>query len=286
MRALLLALIFGIHLFASAILNYEFYPRSDRFDLMITFNKAYEGEIKRQTTPEMILITLKDASIYENVQKSFDNRLVNEIRIYQDGQDVNIAFITNLKLNLTASRASQGMGLRFRLKEDVALKPQETQNQIAQTQETKELPHKNSVEFKEDNIDFTRYLLVLGFLGVMIIILLIIKKRVGSNETKSWLFNSMVPKNSDIKVISQKQLDMKNRVVIFEVGRKQYTVLIGQNSYLLLDKTEFSKKKSEFESILDENQERLNSFLELENKRYDDLNLENYKKRAGMLYDE
>ncbi len=294
MRFLLPILLLFVPLFSAPILNYEFYPRSDRFDLMITFAKKYEGELNRINSDKKIIITLKDTTIFENVKKSFDNNLIKGVSIGQAGKDTVIVFDTLQTLNMTASKSAEGTGLRIRLKEDVAKKQNSTVQAPAKEPILKPLIDDKKEEpqaatFKEDNTDMSRYFAVIAILFVLIAILLYVKKRFTSKDAltrSAWLFGAPV-QSENMKVVFQKQLDIKNRVVVFEVGDIRFTVLIGQNSSTLLDKKEIAPKKGGgFDAILDDSEEKLNSYLKLENKRVDDARFESYKKRAAILGDD
>ncbi len=50
-------------LLASQILNYNIYDRTDRVDLMLTFDTPFEGTISQQRQTGSILIKLNNASI-------------------------------------------------------------------------------------------------------------------------------------------------------------------------------------------------------------------------------
>ena len=58
MTKLLLILFIPLLLNASKILSYNVYDRTDRVDVMITFDTPYEGKIRQNTSPSKIIIKL------------------------------------------------------------------------------------------------------------------------------------------------------------------------------------------------------------------------------------
>ena len=62
MRIILL-LALPLFLFGSKILSYNVYERSNRVDVMITFDTPYEGKLSKTNKNNTIILKLKKASI-------------------------------------------------------------------------------------------------------------------------------------------------------------------------------------------------------------------------------
>ncbi len=65
-----LILALALSLNAAKILSYNIYDRTDRVDVMITFDTPYDGIIKQSITKSKIIIKLQDASIESEKQKN------------------------------------------------------------------------------------------------------------------------------------------------------------------------------------------------------------------------
>ncbi len=108
--------------------------------------------------------------------------------------------------------------------------------------------------------DFTfAFIKVLFVLGFMIAVLWGLKRWIEKkNRSGSWLFQSN-EEDQSIKIITQKPIDMKNKITLLKFRDKEYLVLLGENN-LLLDK--FHADEDEiFDKLLQNDQKKLDSYL-------------------------
>lgn len=307
MIKIVLLLLLPFFLYASKILNYNVYDRTDRADIMITFDTPYSGTIKQSTAHSKIILTLEDVTIEAPKSKTVSSQYLRSISIVplQNATQI-IATLPNNNIKLLASKTTDGYGLRLRFTAKVPHR-QETTPQTTEPS-LSILPTK-----KDDNIS-QNYIIVISIMIIGVFILLYLKRRVqhypvtqqAKPKQEKWLFNStnktkqedapQAPKksqaNQNVEIRFQKAIDSENSVVMLDFGVQSYLILMGKSN-ILLDKFTDEKPSSqqEFESILQSRHEELESFLSdtqtqpLTKKSAEPL--QSYKERAAtLLYSE
>lgn len=304
MKLFFLLVILSLSLNASKILSYNIYDRTDRSDVMITFDTPYENIIKQSTTSSKIIISLSDVSIESPKMKKTNSSLLHSINIIpMENQTQIIAHVgQNIKLHI--SRTSDAYGLRLRFtKKKVTQKDTAIQNKSLETYTTSSLPTK-----KGDDLS-SSYYIVVTILIVGIFILFILKKKITNTNTsqdpkkQAWLFqeNKQTKQNTEltsddnnqVSIRFQKILNEENSVVMLDFGTQSYLVLMGKSN-IILDKFNGDKPttQEDFNTILQSRNEELENFLG-ENKHQKSMQnedtteaLQAYKERAAtMLYD-
>lgn len=283
MIRLLFLFLLSIHAFASQVTDFNIFEREGRVDVMLSFDSPYGGSISKQSGDGYVNILLSDLYLKEDAEEVFSGEIIQVLKIYQDGANVNILVLSKGDVNVIASKSAEGYGLRLRFSAKGGSLLRSTTDQGSAKTPLSDLT-------KEDNIDYKNYLLVFGVLLFLIGILYVVKKKVAQGATlssplqlkSSWLFSGKEYKKEDIKLINQKFIDPKTRVCIIEIYKRRYAVLITPNSATFIDKidTEESETKSEndskFEAMLNDNKERLKEYLSIEDKRFEEL-----KRQAG-----
>lgn len=290
MRYLLLFLL-PLSLFASKILSYNIYERTDRADVMLTFDTPYTGQIRQSINKSKIIIKLLDATIESPKIKKVSSKYLHSLTITPlENETLIVASITP-STKLIASKTSDGYGLRLRFtnkttqRNTLAVPSAQTQNNTANTLPTK----------KSDDISRSYYI-VIFILIIGIIILLYIKKRIKpiqptQQKQNSWLFKETTPPaqtDENVSIRFQKALDNQNSVVMLDFGKQSYLVMMG-NSNILLDKFTDNKPTSqqEFNEILQNRHEELDNFLGKSQQETKQEPLESYKERAANIaYDD
>ncbi len=280
MKLLFLSLLLlSTQLFGSKILTYNIYERSDRVDMMLTFDTPYEGKIKQHSNASKIVIKLGDASIEMPKIKSVNSAFVDTITITPMSQETQIIASIANKTKLYVSKTSDAYGLRLRFAKPVAStkkEPQVQENNFMSTLDTKD----------ETEVSMS-YIVVVILLFVAVIVLLILKKKIstGGDTRPNWLSLQKESKDN-VRVRFQKSIDTKNKVVMLDYGEESYLVVMGTNN-ILLDKFEGKstvKKESQFESMLSDKRESLDSFLQLDTKEDEASEaFDSYKAKASNL---
>lgn len=300
MRLLLLFLL-PFSLYASKILSYNIYERTDRADVMITFDTPYTGVIKQSKGKSKTILKLEDATIESSKIKKVHSKYLKSLSITPLMDYTQIVAVTPDYVKLIASKTSDGYGLRLRFKEPTAAK--QTTTQTASTSPgTSTLPTK-----KSDDLS-TSYYLVIAILFIGIIILFYLKNKIQTKQQpqmkqakNSWLFQQQAGDQTapqepaqnnntqnEISIRFQKSLDTNNSVVMLDFLNQSYLVLIG-NGNILLDKfvDNIPSTQQEFETILQNRHTELEQFLENPTPKNIhsglDEPLQSYKERAANL---
>jgi len=268
---LLLIFLLPLSIYASKILSYNIYDRTDRVDVMITFDTPYDGEIRQSKSTHNIIIKLEDADIESSKLKKLSSKYITSLSITPMLGYTKIVASIPESVSLKASKTSDGYGLRLRFSNGMTYKKKTNHTKNEQANPFSSLPTKKTTEVS------TSYYIVVSLLFIAIIVLFFVKKKlVSTNKNNSqWLFkqNATPPKQQDTKTTTtektenvsirfQKSLNDENSVVMLDFGEQSYLVLMGRNN-ILLDKFTDNKPttQSDFETILQSRHQELESFL-------------------------
>ncbi|MDD2789255.1 MAG: hypothetical protein PHU40_01170 [Sulfurimonas sp.] len=310
MIKLLLVFLLPMTIYASKILSYNIYDRTDRADVMITFDTPYDGVIKQSANDANIIIKLYGATVESPKVKKLTSQYLYKISITQMSDYVQIVASIASSVKLIASKTSDAYGLRLRFTTSI---PAEAK--AAPEVEVEENPLALLPTKKDDPLSDNYYMVII-VLVVGILILFFIKRRMltapKAKAQSSWLFNAnnhdedtptlqtpvaapsqtqpnannMNMKSSELSDISirfQKSIDRDNSVVLLEFAEQSYLVLMGKNN-LLLDKFTDNKpvNQDDFESILKNRHQELDDFLRVQSSEPKEP-LQAYKERAASL---
>jgi len=275
MRHLLLLLL-PIFLFGSKILSYNVYERSNRVDVMITFDTPFEGKLSQAKQDNKIILKLQGASIEAPKIKNINTSYLHKMTLTPIASHTEVILQTASSVNMSASKTSDAYGLRLRFtKQALASKPD--------TQETPFFSDQNTLPTKIEGEFNNSYYVVIAILLVGIIIMIWLKKKISpatSTGKQPWLFKGSAKKEG-ISVRFQKPLDPKNRVAMLDFEGQSYLVLLGTTN-VLLDKYSQGKPvrtQNEFDKVLDDNKAELDSYLQLDN--IDTEPFQSYKDKAS-----
>ncbi|WP_294964632.1 hypothetical protein [Sulfurimonas sp.] len=290
MIKLLLIFLLPLALNASKILSYNIYDRTDRADVIITFDTPYDGVIKQSISTSKIIIKLTDAQIESSKLKRLSSKYLHSINIIPMSGYTQIVASVSDAVTLKASKTSDAYGLRLRFSTKVparAKKPVTQNNNLLES-----LPTKKDSEMSQS------YFIVISILIIGIVLLLVIKKKAipknKQTQQNSWLFKNNKNSNSsnqmptpslqddNVSIKFQKKIDNSSSVVMLDFGEKSYLILMGANN-ILLDKFTDNKPETQedFESILQSRHQELDEFLSLKDETKEPLQA--YKERAASI---
>ncbi len=274
------------YLNASNLLTYNIYERSDRIDLMLSFDAPYEGRIFQKRGENITILTLNDLSYDKLIEKNINSNIMQAISIEPNKDSVVITIKSDKNVAVIASKTVDGFGLRVRAKPITIKEAQTPLNNTQSTQQEEAQNSLNAVLGQDTNeIIDARYLSVVGVLFVMLLFMLWVKRKLNTQTSKiqnnksSWLFNK-TQKNAlsqEVIVLHKKAIDQQNSVVLLEFDGKKYLVMTG-NSNLLLEKfsTDEIKNDNDFEKAFEENRKKLDDYLRLQ-----DNGMDKYKSKAS-----
>lgn len=287
MIKILFLLLIPFMLFASKILSYNVYERSDRVDVMLTFDTPYDGVISQQTLDGKIIIKLDDATIESEKTKSLNSKFISQLIISPITSYTQITAVIPNDTQVQASKTVDSYGLRLRFDKAGAAASESNSTTAAATTAT--LPTKADLQIS------TGYYIVMAVLLVTLGFVFYLKKKMGTvvSQTKTttpnvkplkkpWMFGSKTEVHEDLQVRFSKQLDQVNRIVMVDYGHLSYLILAGQSN-ILLDKFEDDKplNNNEFEEILRGRNDELNAIL---NSRSDEKEpFQTYKEKAASI---
>ncbi len=286
MIKLLLIFLLPLSLYASKILSYNIYDRTDRADVMITFDTPYDGVIKQSISKSKIIIKLTDAKIESAKLKKLSSAYLYSLNITPMSGYTQIVAAVPEGVKLRASKTSDAYGLRLRF----------SPKAITQTKRpTPQAPTSlSSLPTKKEDGMTQNYYIVISILIIGILILFFIKKKATPKKVQakdnSWLFKenqqstpSQQPTMSEnVSIRFQKSLDSQNSVVMLDFGEQSYLVLMGANN-ILLDKFTDNKPVSQedFETILQNKHQQLSEFLSVKDEVKEPLQA--YKEKAASI---
>jgi hypothetical protein len=270
------------YLHASNLLTYNIYERSDRVDLMLSFDAPYEGRIFQKRGENITTLTLNDLSYDKLIEKNINSTILQAISIEPDKDSIKVTIKSDKNIAVIASKTVDGFGLRVRAK-PISL----TQMDTPKTTPTKvEENNLNSMlgENTEDIVD-GRYISVVAILFVMLLFMLWIKRRVTNQssalqkKSNSWLFNKSNTSqfSKEVTLLHKKAIDQQNSVVLIEFEGRKYLVMTG-SSNLLLEKfaQDDIQDDNDFEKAFEENRKKLDDYLRLQ-----DSGIDKYKSKAS-----
>ncbi len=252
MKALLLSVLWTTFLWSVSLKEYTLYDKPDRIDLMLTFDAPWPGKITRTQKEKREMLMLKDVTFprQEEVRKP-DSPFLGELRIAPLKDATLIALQAKVPLKINASKTIDNTGLRIRIEpasgaEEATLRP---------------IPQKKNASRSTDGTSdiswaFGKVVFVLLLLTAL---LWFLKRWIEKRSGATWLFGERGAATEDIRILAQKPLDMRNRIVLIGYGEKKYLVLTGENA-LLLDR--FEEDEAAFETLLQKHGKKLGDFLE------------------------
>jgi len=268
MKKLIVFLFILSYVNAANLLTYNVYERSDRVDVMLSFDSPYEGKITQKRGENITILTLNDLTYDKLIEKNINSNIIQALSIEPIKDRMKVVLKSKQNIAVIASKTIDGFGLRIRTKPINIGKKSTTSIVNTNTNNNENII---TTKQNEDLID-SRYLSVIALLSIMLIFMVWIKKRVANKtidlkRNKSWLFkteNKDVP-SKEVNVLHKKQIDNTNSVVLLEFENKKYLVMTG-SSNLLLEKFSQNdiKDNSDFEKAFEDNRQKLDEYLRIQ----------------------
>ena len=286
----LLFFLLPFSLYASKILSYNIYDRTDRVDVMITFDTPYDGVIRQSISESTITIKLENASIESAKIKQLSSKYIKSLSISPMPSYTKIIALVPPSVSLQASKTSDSYGLRLRFAKKIIKKTTPVSKKQTLPAPLTLLPTKKSDDIAQS------YYIVIAILIVGIILLFFIKKKVApkqnNKEQSSWLFKDnentqkeVIPQTDteNVSIRFQRSINSENSVVMLDFSEQSYLVLMGKSN-ILLDKFTDDKPvtQDDFDTILQNRHKELNDFLQ-DNQEETKEPLQAYKERAASI---
>ena len=288
-----------VYLQAGNLLTYNLYSRAENFDIVLGFDEPYNAQIRQQNQDGKIILLLENTKIKENFSQALNSKFINSISIMNfQGQMLGIELKSDKNLQITPAKNPDKMSMLIRI----------TPKAISNFSELG-AQKTSSVDGK-----YTSLIIVLSLLCIALVIIRkrldkkiknakiakAVQKNPSSSENSrkteqkpeqntqknieskktdfaSELANADFELENTAKIIFEKPLDDRNKVVLFEHNARKYLVLTG-SSNVLLDRfgEDNIRTQSDFELFFEQNKNMLANFI---SKRTN--SLENYKNNLG-----
>ena len=290
-----------VYLQAGNLLTYNLYSRAENFDIVLSFDEPYNAQIRQQNQDGKIILLLENTKIKKNFSQALNSKFLNSISIMNfQGQMLGIELKSDKNLQITPARNADKMSILIRI----------TPKAISNFSELG-AQKTSSVDGK-----YTSLIIVLSLLCIALVIIRKrldkkiknaktakpVQKNPSRNSRKieqsieqkpeqntqknieskktdfaSELANADFEIENTAKIIFEKPLDDRNKVVLFEHNARKYLVLTG-SSNVLLDRfgEDNIRTQSDFELFFEQNKNMLANFI---SKRTN--SLENYKNNLG-----
>ena len=222
MGRFIIFLFFVVFSYGSNILNISYFPSNDKIDILFSLDEPFKGKIALINQNDY---KISGVSLNRIEQKKFKNGLNVVISGY-DKNSIELKIVYDKNVKIKASLTAKGYGLRLRLLGITPTSKNVTTHNIVN----------NSQSMNSDGFNFINYIIVIIILIILIIILLIIKKK-----TLQKLPTNL--QKDGYKLLYQKMIDPKNRIVLIELFEKRYLLLLGDKNNILLDN--FSQQNQE-----------------------------------------
>jgi len=239
-------LLVPIFLFSANLINVNFFEGKNKLDILFSLDNKFNGQVKKVNNSSFIITDIKTNKI---IQKEFNKKFINSIIISPADNGVKIDILANKKFKTSVALTPDEFGLRFRIEKIVPLKLNKTKGEI-------------QFSTNQQKLDLFSYIIGIVILLLIAIFLWFLKRKA---------INLPIVKEN-MKVLAQKPIDAKNKVVLFEYQNRKYLMLIGNTNVLLdvfVDDITIPKNEVQFDE-----------FLKL-NKKFD--NIQKYIQNAEKL---
>jgi flagellar biogenesis protein FliO len=224
----IILLFFAVFLFGANLINVNFFEGKNKIDILFSLDDKFNGKVLKLAKDSYELTNIKSDKVF---QKEFKNSFVNSIIISPANGGVKIDIMQNGKIKTSVALTPDGYGVRFRI-QNAFVAPKVTNTQNLQ-----------NLTAKDNGFDMFSYIVALSVLIILALALWYVKKKAPKLPVGK----------ENMRVLIQKPIDQKNRVVLFEFGDRKYLMLVGNTNILLdvfADDISTPKNEVEFDEML------------------------------------
>ncbi len=250
MRVAIFLLFLSTSLFSTTIINNNIYKQDDSVDLMLTFDEPYLGKISQKRDNNSTILLLDGVKIEKSITREINSKILQKIHIFPFKSEIVVKVDSKRPFTIKASKTVDNYGLRIRIKSEKVKRVEPIKERVLETK-------------KESEVSGSLFKVILVLVFLFALLFFLKRWMQGGSLKESWLFSKNIEKRDGIRVLKQKMLDHKNRVVLLEFGGKNYLVVLGESS-ILLDKFDSDSplKGDSFDTLLKENSTKLDEILE------------------------
>ena len=241
-------LIFGVLLFGANLINVNFFEGKGKVDVLLSLDETFKGKVRQISENSYLFTGIRTDKV---IQKEFKKSFINSIIISPEKNGVKIDITADSTFKTSVALTPDGYGVRFRIVNNKPLQKTDAQNTDLK-----------ALSADRQSLDTVSYIVGITVLIILAFVLWFLKRKAVH-----------LPKlKEDMKVLAQKPVDTKNKIVLFEYQNRKYLMLIGNTNVLLdvfADDIPVPKNEVQFDEML-----KLS-------KKYD--NIEKYIQNAEKL---
>lgn len=239
-----------VHICSAATLKQiQAYPEQDKLDVLLLLDSAFSGEVGTASVPgdkiAQKMTMISQVTSARKWSESFQISPIKKLEIIPNGGNLYLSVESRKRYYVKPSISKDKNTLRLSffpadsgivdslLQTPTMLKPASMAEVF---QKDQSIPEESSLKespivafsdnLKSHDIDMGKYWYIIAGLVGTLAILLYVRKQVRKSSGL----------NDSLKIVSQSQIDPKNKVIIIETKEYFYMVLLGENGNLLLDK--------------------------------------------------
>ena len=115
MKFILFFVLFATQIFASNLLTYNVYERTDRVDIMLSFDAPYEGNIFQKREKDTTSLILNSLSYDQSASKDINSKIIQGLDIEPKQNSLVLNLRSNDAIIVNASKTTDSFGLRIRV---------------------------------------------------------------------------------------------------------------------------------------------------------------------------
>lgn len=282
--------------FGVSLLGYNVYERSDRVDVMLSFDAPYDGQIYSKRENGITSLILGSLSFNENISKQLNSAIISELDITPVKNSLAINLHSAHPILVGASKTTDGFGLRIRVtlpavqtQDKSSQNANQSQNKVSTTSPLNQPDSSFSsagndgamvFESSDGGLISFRYVVVVVVLLLLLLALMVFRKFISSRGVSAFsrraAFLDKLELKHGVETIYERALDAQNRVVLLEFKDRQYLVIVG-NTNLVLDRFgDNIASEDEFSAFFEENKRRISEMIKQRQS-----SLESYKDKIG-----
>ncbi len=198
----------------SQITSYKLIKNLNKITLSLYLNKSFDGNISKSAINEDIIIRIDDKLSIKDKIINIQNSIIPAIEFayYKNHSQIKILKAKNFLIEV--EKSFDGKNIKISIRKNIA------GSLFASSEPLRSNP--------APTIGIGSYILMLSIISILLIFYFMIKRK--TNE--SLKLNNL----KGYKLIFVRQIDLKTKLIVFELNDTRYIVLSGNNFATLIDK--------------------------------------------------
>ena len=224
-----------LFLLSSTLIDSSVYKRDYKVDLMLSLDKSFNGSITKINKNLKTYILITGIKANKTYSYQFKKNFLKKINIFPQNNRIFIEIVPQNK-NIKILKTKNGFGIKIHIPNPKNYTP------TPSSTKAKNLSFSKTPKIGENRQDLNNKLILVVLFSISLIVLgYLIKIYI---QRKNLFLKAGINKDLDTKIIYQKPIDPKNRMVLIEFDNKHHLILLSQHGNILID-TVFAKLDQE-----------------------------------------